>query len=81
MGVILGGSLPGGSYPRWELSWVGIFQVGVILGGNFSWLGFSRWELSGGESSRWEFSGSEFSLYLFPIRDFYYPSNGRKINY
>ena len=32
MGVILGGNCPGGSYPRWEFSLVGVFRVGIVRG-------------------------------------------------
>ena len=27
VGIILGGDFPGGSYPRWEFSLVGVFLV------------------------------------------------------
>ena len=50
MGVMLG------FFSRWELSWVGIFQVGVILGGNFP-----GWNCPGGSYPEWELSGWELS--------------------
>ena len=35
MGVILGGNFPGGSYPEWKFSLVGVFRVGMFWVGVF----------------------------------------------
>ena len=40
VGVILGANCPGGSYPGWKFSLVGVFLVEIVRG----------------ESSGWEFS-------------------------
>ena len=44
VGVILGENCPGGSYPGWEFSLVGVFRMRIVRG----------------ESSGWQFSGWEF---------------------
>ena len=57
MEVIHGGNFPGGSYPGWEFS-----LVGVILGENFLWWESSGWELSGGNHLGGNFPGGSFHV-------------------
>ena len=67
LGVIFSvGNCPGGSYPGWELSWVGIFLSGNISGDNFSGGSYPGWEFSGWELSSGNHPGGNFPGGSFP---------------
>jgi len=60
--VALGGNCPGGSCPKWQLSWVAIVLGGSCPTWQLSGLQLSGWQLSwvaivlGGSCPRWQLS-------------------------
>jgi len=54
--------VPGGYYPRWQLSWMEVVLGGIVLRGSFLNGNCPRWKLSwvtvvlGGSCLRWQLS-------------------------